>query len=61
VAALIEEKTGVRPEVVPGGRGEFTVWVGDQKVAGKGPDGFPTERQIARAVQEALAAKQAAD
>jgi hypothetical protein len=55
VAAIIQEKTGISPEVVPGGRGEFTVWVNDQKVTGKGPDGFPSERQIARAVQEALA------
>jgi hypothetical protein len=55
VAAAIKQETGVEPELVEGGRGEFTVWVGDQKVAGKTPEeGFPTEQQVLAAVRQAL-------
>jgi hypothetical protein len=35
VAALIKQATGIDSEVVPGARGEFTVWVDDKKVAEK--------------------------
>jgi hypothetical protein len=55
VAAFIEEKTGIKPDVVEGGRGEFTVWVGDKRVAQKTADGFPTEQEAAAAVQRELA------
>jgi hypothetical protein len=35
VAALIKAETGLDVELVVGGRGEFTVWVGDERVANK--------------------------
>jgi hypothetical protein len=54
VAALIESHTGLKAEVVEGGRGEFTVWVGDEKVAQKSAEGFPTEQEALAAVQKAL-------
>jgi hypothetical protein len=56
VAAFIEEKTGVTPEVVEGARGEFTVWVGDKQVAQKTADGFPSEQEALIAVQRELGA-----
>ena len=55
VAAVIEQHTGITPEVVEGGRGEFTVWVADKRVAQKTADGFPSEQEALAAVQEELA------
>ena len=55
MAAFIEEKTGIKPDVVEGSRGEFTVWVGDKRVAQKTADGFPTEHEALAAVQRELA------
>jgi hypothetical protein len=54
VAAVIEQETGAETELVEGGRGEFTVWVAGQKVAGKTTEGFPTEQQVLAAVRQAL-------
>jgi hypothetical protein len=55
VAALIKEAAGVDTELVEGGRGEFTVWVGDEVVAKKDPlVGFPTDDEALAAVQRAL-------
>jgi len=54
VAALIEQKTGIKPDVVEGARGEFTVWVGDKRVAEKSADGFPSEEAALAAVQREL-------
>ncbi|MCP4810720.1 MAG: hypothetical protein GY913_10550 [Proteobacteria bacterium] len=48
------EKTGERTELVPGARGEFTIWVDGRKVAGKGPDGFPSSEQVLDVVTAAL-------
>jgi hypothetical protein len=31
------------------------VWVGDEKVAQKTADGFPSEREVVQAVREAVA------
>ena len=45
----------VEVETVIGGRGEFTVWVGDRKVAEKGWLTFPSDAKIVTAVREALA------
>jgi hypothetical protein len=55
VAALIREKTGSNADVVEGKRGEFTVWVGDTRVAEKSADGFPSDHEVLSAVQQALA------
>jgi hypothetical protein len=56
VAALIKSKVGADPELVEGGRGEFTVWVDDVVVAKKDPHGFPTDDEALAAVERALAA-----
>lgn len=55
MAALIKKKTGIDPEVVEGGRGEFTVWVDDKRVAEKTADGFPTDEEAVAAVHQAIA------
>ena len=52
---MIKTKVGAEPELVEGGRGEFTVWVGDQVVAQKGWVRFPSDKKVLAAVREALA------
>jgi hypothetical protein len=54
VAAFLKEKIGVDSDLVEGGRGEFTVWLGDDRVAQKDANGFPTEQDVLAAVQQAL-------
>jgi len=55
VAALIKDNVGADVQLVEGGRGEFTVWVGDNVVAKKDPlVGFPTDDDALAAVQRAL-------
>jgi hypothetical protein len=54
VAAFIKKGTGLDADLVEGARGEFTVWVGDEQVAQKTSDGFPTEQEALSAVQRAL-------
>jgi hypothetical protein len=55
VAALIKDSVGADVQLVEGGRGEFTVWVGDNVVAKKDPlIGFPTDDDALAAVQRAL-------
>ena len=51
MAALIKQETGIDPEVVPGARGEFSIWVGDTKVAEKSMKGFPSDADAAAAVK----------
>jgi len=55
VAALIKKEVGAETELVEGGRGEFTVWVGEESVARKDAHGFPEERDVLAAVRQALA------
>ena len=55
MAAVIKAALGVEPELAEGGRGEFTVWVGDEMVAQKDSRGFPSEDDALAAVQRALA------
>lgn len=54
MAALIKDDMGLDVELVEGGRGEFTVWVGEERVAGKDANGFPTDQDAVAAVQRAL-------
>jgi hypothetical protein len=54
VAAIIEDNLGEKAELIEGNRGEFTVWVGDERVAGKDAIGFPTEQDALAAVRKAL-------
>ena len=55
MAAVIKAALGVDPELAEGGRGEFTVWVGDEVVATKDSHGFPSEDDALAAVQRAVA------
>jgi hypothetical protein len=52
---LIQQTLGIEPELVEGNRREFTVWVGEEKVAEKGWLRFPSDRKVLSAVQRALA------
>ncbi len=42
-----------KAELVEGNRGEFTVWVGEERVAGKDAMGFPSEQDVLAAVRKA--------
>ncbi len=53
MAALIKDALGVDTELVEGARGEFTVWVGDQRVAQKDEGGFPSDEDAVSAVKRA--------
>jgi hypothetical protein len=50
----LRRELGVDAELERGDRGEFSVWVGDRRVARKGWFLFPTERKIVSAVRAAL-------
>ena len=54
MAALIKAETGIDAELVVGGRGEFTVWVGEETVAKKDGSGFPADEEAVAAVRRAL-------
>ena len=54
MAALIKKETGLDSELVVGGRGELSVWVGDKKVVDKTPRGFPSDAAVITAVKQAL-------
>lgn len=56
MAALIEKDAGGSVELIEGKRGEFTVWVGEELVAEKSADGFPSDQDAAAAVRRALTA-----
>jgi hypothetical protein len=58
VAAAIKDALGIDVQLVEGGRGEFTVRVGDQKVAEKGWIFFPDDDAVVAAVREALTPKE---
>jgi hypothetical protein len=51
---LIKSAVGLESTLVPGARGEFSVWVGDERVAAKDANGFPTEENVLAAVQRAI-------
>ena len=54
MAAQIKQRLGVEPQLAEGGRGEFTVWVGDRVVAQKDASGFPADEDAVAAVGRAL-------
>ena len=54
MAALIKDELGINTDLLEGGRGEFTVWVGDAVVAKKDPNGFPTDEEALTAVKRAM-------
>jgi hypothetical protein len=53
VAAVIKDALGIAVDLIEGGRGEFTVWVGDKKVSEKGWIFFPDDDAVVKAVREA--------
>ena len=57
MASLIKRETGANVDLVEGARGEFAVWVGNQLIAQKDPNGFPSDEDVLAAVQRALTAK----
>jgi hypothetical protein len=54
VAAVLKEHIGTDAELVEGHRGEFTVWVGEERVAAKDAMGYPSEHDVLAAVRRAL-------
>ena len=54
MAALIKDSLAQDAAIEPGGRGEFSVWVDDVKVAEKSRTGFPSEKAVLEAVAKAL-------
>jgi hypothetical protein len=54
VAALIKDSLHLDAAIEPGGRGEFSVWVDDVKVAEKTRSGFPAEKTIVEIVSRAV-------
>ena len=55
MAAIIKQRTGIDSDLVEGARGEFTVWVGSERVSQKDESGFPEDDAVLAAVQAALA------
>jgi hypothetical protein len=54
VAALIESQTKTSPDLVEGGRGEFSVWVDGRCVAKKDGSDFPSDEAVVNAVSDAV-------
>jgi hypothetical protein len=57
VAAAIKQQLGIDPDIMEGARGEFSIWVGAERVAQKGADGFPSDEEALSAVKSALSRK----
>ena len=55
MAEELKRDLGVDATLIPGDRGEFTVWVGPTKVAEKHDGEFPTEQEAVLAVRAAIA------
>jgi hypothetical protein len=53
VAAQLKQDLDVDAELLVGGSGEFTVWVGDRKVAEKSWGRFPEPDAVVTAVRAA--------
>ena len=52
MAAVLEQELGIESELVEGKRGEFTVWLGDELIAQKDANGFPSEDDVLAAVRK---------
>ncbi len=53
MAAQLKQELGIDAELVVGGSGEFTVWVGEKKVAEKSWGRFPDPASVVSAVRAA--------
>ena len=51
MAAVIKHALGIDAELQEGARGEFSIWVGEKRVAQKGSEGFPSEEDALAAVK----------
>jgi len=51
VAAQLKQDLGIEADLVMGGSGEFTVWVGDQKIAEKSSGRFPDPDAVVTVVR----------
>jgi hypothetical protein len=56
VAADLKRDLGVDAQLVVGGSGEFTVWVGEHMVAEKKWGRFPDSADVVQAVRAAMPA-----
>ena len=54
MAAELKRKLSVDSTLIEGDRGEFTVWVDQNKVASKRGDDFPADAEVVDAVRAAL-------
>jgi hypothetical protein len=57
VAAELKRQVGVDSQLLVGGSGEFTVWIGDKLVAEKKMGQFPSPEAVVAAVKAALPAR----
>jgi predicted Rdx family selenoprotein len=53
VAAQLKQDVNVETDLIVGTSGEFTVWVGDKRVAEKTRRGFPDPDDVVDAVRDA--------
>ncbi len=51
MAAQLKQELGIETELVVGDSGEFTVWVGDRKIAEKSWGRFPDPDAVVNAVR----------
>jgi len=51
---LIKSAIGLDPVLVAGGRGEFSVWVDDERVAAKDANGCPADQAILTSIRTAV-------
>lgn len=54
MAAQLKRDLHLDAEIIVGRRGEFTVWVGERKIAEKTSHGFPSDDAIVEAVRRDL-------
>ena len=55
MAARLKTDLNLDADIIEGARGEFSVWVGDRKVAEKSAGVFPSDDAIVAAVRGAAA------
>jgi hypothetical protein len=53
VAAQLKQELGIDTDLVVGNQGEFTVWLGDRKLAEKSAGQFPEPDAVVGAVRSA--------
>ena len=54
MAAVLKRELDLDTKLVPGGVGEFTIWVRGKKIAEKDFNGFPGESDILKRAEQAL-------